>query len=225
MTERHTGPDELLRLALQETPPDERTRLAAHLTGCDRCAAEYAELELDVQRAVAAAPSIAPPAGFSGRVLDAMGIEELPARRPARRWAPVAAVAAALLVGLALGVGGAATFLRTEGPPQAAPSAGPVSTAAALRTASGETVGTVGFTQLAGTPHLLISIAAAPPDLTYDCIVIDAEGQRFDGGTWTLSADVGKTTASGSWVVEIASPPERVEMVTPSGYVWATAEF
>lgn len=223
MTE-HAGPDELLALALQDTGPDERARLADHLTGCDRCAAEYGELELDVQRALAATPSIAPPAGFSGKVLDAMGTGAPQARRRARTRLPLVA-AAAVLVGVALGVGGATTFLRPENPPLAAPPAATVSAAAALRTSDGDIVGTVGFSELAGRPHLLISIADAPPGLTYDCVVVDASGERFDGGTWTLAADEGESTASGSWVVEVASRPERVEMVTPSGYVWATAEF
>ncbi len=223
MTE-HAGPDELLALALQDTGPDERARLADHLAGCDRCAAEYGELELDVQRALAATPSIAPPAGFSGRLLDAMGTGTPQAPRRARTRLPLAD-AAAVLVGVALGVGGATTFLRPETPPLAAPPAATVSAAAALRTSDGDIVGTVGFNELAGRPHLLISIADAPPDLTYDCVVIDASGKRLDGGTWTLTADEGESTASGSWVVEVVSRPERVEMVTPSGYVWATAEF
>ena len=75
MTEGHADQDVLVALALQALDTAERARVIAHLDESGECRAEYAAVEGDVLRALAAAPSIAPPAGFSGRVLAAMGKE------------------------------------------------------------------------------------------------------------------------------------------------------
>ena len=104
MAEHPTG-DELVALALQAVGAPERQRLSEHLAACAHCRAEYAELEEGIQQTLAAAPSIAPPAGFSGRVLTAMGIAEplpvpaaaAPISRGRRWWTPLGAAAAALL--------------------------------------------------------------------------------------------------------------------------------
>ena len=91
MAEHPTG-DELVALALQAVGAPERERLSEHLAGCAACREEYAHLADAVHGTLAAAPSVAPPAGFSGRVLAAMGQPE-PARAagmggPERRSAP-----------------------------------------------------------------------------------------------------------------------------------------
>jgi hypothetical protein len=230
VTEPHVEHDDLIALALQEAEPEERARLSMHLAGCARCRGEYAGWEDAVQRTLAAAPSIAPPGGFSGRVLGAMGLSEpagTPAPRRSRwksRWNWMAVAAAALVIGLAVGIGG--TLAATTPPPPVASVPGAATSASALLNRSGEPVGTAGLTTLSGRGYLLISVTRARPGAAYECIVVGADGQRRSAGTWTLDAGYGATEASGSWVVE--APPgkvARIELTTRSGAIWARADF
>lgn len=226
MTDQHVDPDDLVALALQQVEPDERARLSEHLARCAPCREAYAGLEDAVQNTLAAAPSIAPPAGFSGRVLEAL---EAAGPNPAstglsNRWRWVAAAAAALVIGLALGIGGTLAVTGPHDP--AASTAGPVASTGALRTGTGETVGTAGTAMLSGRDYVLIAVTRARPGAAYECIVVGTDGQRHPAGNWTLKAEPGATEASGSWMVE-APPGEiaRVELIGPSGGVWAQAEF
>lgn len=229
MTEQHVHSDQLVSLALQQVEPDERARLSEHLEGCARCRDEYAGLEDAVQHTLAAAPSIAPPAGFSGRVLAAMAGTERPVvgsskANPRRRWPSLVAAAAALVCGLAVGVGGTLAVTTPPGPVGSAP--GTATSASALVTGSGETVGSAGTTVLSGQDYLVITVTRARPGAAYECIVVGSDGQRHSAGDWTLEASAGGTTASGSWLVQ-APPGEvaRVELMTRSGGVWAQADF
>jgi len=95
-------------VALGALPGDERARFLAHLAGCPACEALVAELSLAADSLLQLAPEIDPPAGFEGRVLDAI-TSAAPAPVPLRRrrvWLAVAAAAAAvaLLGGTALGL-------------------------------------------------------------------------------------------------------------------------
>lgn len=72
----HPDADELVELALGSLGAAEADRLAAHLVGCGECRAAYAAVEDGLQQALAAGPSIAPPPGFSGRVLAAMNLSD-----------------------------------------------------------------------------------------------------------------------------------------------------
>lgn len=226
MTEQHLEHDDLVALALQQVEPDERARLSDHVARCGRCREEYALLEDAVQSTLAAAPSIAPPAGFSGRVLEALqGVEPTAEpRRAADRWRWLAVAAAAFVVGLGLGIGGTMVLTETARTTAAAP--GRVASTTALRTGGGETVGTAGTAVLSGRDYLLIAVTRARPGAAYECIVVGADGQRRSAGSWTLDAPDGTTEAYGTWMVEAPKGEiERVELITPSGRVWARADF
>lgn len=241
------GDDALVALALDDVEPAERARLSDHLAGCPSCRAEYAVIEDAVQRAMVATPAIAPPPGFSGRVLAAMGtvvgatpapIPPAPAPTPltARRWWTPLVAAAALVVGLALGVGGtlaltpppapAAPGATAAPPATAAPAATAATAASALVTRAGEAVGTAGVTTLAGRSYLVVTITRARPGMAYECVLVGPDGRRSSGGTWTLDARSPGAEASGTWVVEVpAGGVEQVELVAPSGAVWSRAQF
>ncbi|MFT4108374.1 zf-HC2 domain-containing protein [Propionicimonas sp.] len=221
MTEWHPDPDQLVALALADVAPDVEQRLVAHLAGCPSCRDAYAEVSDGVQQALAATPALAPPAGFSGRVLTAMGNDQ-PALRP-RRGTPLLLVAA-VLIGLLAGIGGtlAATTWSTR-PPAAA---GRAPVAAALVTDAGDAVGSVGLATLSGRAYVVLNVTAGRPGVRYECILVNPDGTRTSGGAWALTDEYGTGTASGSWLVPLpGNPPAEVELVGPSGAVWARASF
>jgi hypothetical protein len=220
VTEWHPDPDQLVALALADVPPAEQERLVAHLAACPSCRDEYAGLSDGVQQALAATPAVAPPAGFSGRVLAAITAEVPPPVRPRPRTRVL--VAAAVVAGLLAGVGGtlAATTLLNR-PPAAAAHA-PVATS--LLTRNGEAVGSVGLAVLGGRSYLVLNVTRGNPGARYDCILVGRDGSRTSGGNWALSGEYG--SASGSWLVPLAGePPIRVELVAPSGVVWSSGNF
>lgn len=221
MTEPHPDSDELVALALADLDAAGQERLAAHLSACATCREEYAEVSDGVQQALAATPAIAPPAGFSGRVLAAMTTAPAARDRP-RRLA--LAVAAGVLAGLLLGIGGTVGVLAWLDRP-AAPASQP-SVATRLLTSAGEEVGSAGLATRAGRTSLLLNLTAGRPGASYECILIAADGSRRSGGSWTLSESYGSGTASGAWLVPIeGDPPAAVELVSPSGGVWARGVF
>lgn len=231
MTE-HPAHDDLVALALGSVEPAERERLGAHLAGCGACRVAYAELEDAVLHTLAASPTIAPPAGFSGRVLGLLAVEPVEtdagrARRDAgRARRDLLLAAAALAVGLALGIAGTLFVTdRTTAPPVASVP-GDVTSASALVTRSGDTVGSAGLAVLAGRDHLVITVTRARPGAAYECVVVGEDGRRRSAGTWTLDARYGGTDASGTWVVEVPEGGiEQVELIGRSGNVWAAAVF
>ncbi|HSO69591.1 MAG TPA: hypothetical protein VLQ67_08115 [Arachnia sp.] len=234
MAEWHPEYDDLVALALQAAEPAERTRLTAHVIACGTCRAEYSAIEDDVQHALAASPSIAPPAGFSGRVLAAMGIDDRPEaaatrtdRPDARTWRRrlVVTVAASIAVGLALGVAGTLALLQDPIPTVGSVPGG-ATAASALVTGAGATVGSVGVTDLAGSSYLVITVTSARPGMTYDCIIVGSDGARRSAGTWTLESYQHGGQAGGSWVVALPEGGlDRVELIAESGAVWSTATF
>ena len=52
----------------------QRDLLTGHLALCDPCRADYCAIADSVDHVLAAAPRVAPPAGFSRSVLAAMGM-------------------------------------------------------------------------------------------------------------------------------------------------------
>ncbi|WP_341359393.1 zf-HC2 domain-containing protein [Georgenia sp. M64] len=64
--------DELYALALGDVGQPERDAVTAHLAVCEGCRAEYTAIADAADHVLAAAPAVAPPAGFSSRVLAAM---------------------------------------------------------------------------------------------------------------------------------------------------------
>lgn len=223
MTEWHPDPDQLVALALSDASASEQELLVTHLAGCPACRSEYDELSAGVQQALAASPAIAPPAGFSGRVLAAMAATPSPAvsRWPSARLL----VAAAVVVGLLAGIGGTlAVTAWLDRPPTGTSGFQPDS--ARLLTAAGEEVGFVGIARREDRTFLLLTVTSGRPGASYECILVAPDGTRSSGGSWTLSAEYGTDVASGAWLVPLSGQqPTDVELVAPSGRVWARARF
>lgn len=210
--ERHLDDGELLDIALGAGDGSEAT----HLADCPDCHERYGRLDEGMRGLLVTAPSVDPPAGFSGKVLAA----RVP-RAPVRK-APVLAVAAAVVLGLAAGVGGTLLLTR-EGPSAAAPRADAVS---ALVTGEGDVVGTAALADLSGRPYVMLSISAGRPGASYDCVLVDAAGGRTDGGSWTLGDGYGTGGGAGVWMVPVeGDPPVGVELEVGPGRVWARADF
>lgn len=226
MSEWHPGSDELVGLALAEVGPAEQEQLAAHLAGCAACRADYADVSDGLAQALAAAPPVAPPAGFSGRVLAAMVAGRAPsaATDARRRRAPALLLAAAVLVGLLAGVGGTLATTAWIGRSPAAAHHVPV--AAQLLTAKGETVGSVGLASLSGHDYLVLNVTTGRPGASYECVLVGGDGVRTSGGSWALGDEYGTGVASGAWLVPLTgAPPAGVELVAPTGTVWSRARF
>ncbi|MFZ0529963.1 MAG: hypothetical protein WAL91_05445 [Propionicimonas sp.] len=226
MTERHPDPDQLTALALAELSLPQQDEITSHLVGCAACRSDYAEISDGLEQALAVTPSVAPPAGFSGRVLEAIGATAQP--RPAAirpRRAVWVAVAAAVLIGLLSGVGATLALTTAFGrPPASSVSHPPV--AAQLLTADGQAVGSAGLATLSGRQYLLLNITTGKPGASYECILVGPDGHRTSGGSWTLTDEYGSGTASGSWAVPVTGDlPARVELVAPSGAVWSAGTF
>lgn len=83
MPELHPSDERLVDLALNDVSGRDQDALSAHLAQCESCRLRYARIADSVDGVLAAAPSIAPPPGFTSSVLAALGID--PARpRPHR---------------------------------------------------------------------------------------------------------------------------------------------
>jgi len=221
VTDWHPEPDQLVALALTDLEPDEQARLVEHLATCPTCRDAYTELSDGLAQALAAAPAVAPPPGFSGRVLAAMA--PVAARVPASRGRLL--VAAAVLLGLLAGIGG--TLAVTGGfarPGNSASSHAPV--AVDLLTSTGQAVGSAGITTEGGKTFLLLNITSGKPGASYECLLVGQDGQRTSGGKWGLTSGYGSDRASGSWLVPLTGDsPVGVELVAPSGTVWAAGHF
>ncbi len=227
MSDWHPESDELVALALGDVTSVEQEQLTGHLATCAECRDEYAALSDGVSQVLTATPALAPPAGFSGRVLAAMAaadgptVTDIASVRPRRRTFVL--VAAAIVLGLALGVGGtlAATTLR-----QRAVATEHVPVAAQLLNAKGESVGSAGLATLDGRSYLLINVTTGRPGASYECILVGRNGARTSGGSWSLTDEYGTGVASGSWLVPVTGAhPASVELVSPSGNVWAKSGF
>lgn len=223
MTEWHPDSDQLVALALSEATAAEQELLVGHLAACPACRSDYDELSAGVQQALAATPAIAPPAGFSGRVLAAM--MPTPLATAGRRSPVRLLVAAAVVVGLLAGVGGTLAVTgwleRTSaGNPGFQPGT------ATLLTAAGEEIGFAGIARREDRSYLLLTVTAGRPGASYECVLVAADGTRTSGGTWTLSAGYGTDVASGAWLVPIdGRPPTGIELVSATGTVWARGSF
>lgn len=215
MSQQHPR-DTLLALALGQLDPEERDATLRHLGTCAECRAEYDELTAGVEAALAATPTVDPPAGFEARVVAAMtrdhppGWAETPGsggdrlRPRGRLWnglrsrwtVGLAGVAA----GLAIGVVGVDQW--TPGQPQTS-----VVTAApgSLRTDDGTVVGRVTSGFADDVPVLVISVRDGRVGMSYVCRVRLRDGRSLDVATWLMRSP------RATWVVD--APAGEVEQV------------
>lgn len=223
MSDLHPEADQLVALALAELEPGQTEQLVAHLAACPSCREEYTELSDGLQQALAAAPAVAPPPGFSGRVLAAMA--PAPAVNRIRQPRARLLVAAAVLLGLLAGIGGTLAVTGWLARPAVTATAhAPV--AVQLLTSGGDAVGSAGITMQGGRTFVLLNITTGKPGASYECFLVAADGQRTSGGKWILTNGYGSEQASGSWLIPVSGePPAAVEMVAPSGMVWSTGHF
>jgi len=235
MTDQHPDEDLLLGLALSDVDQQQRDELTGHLALCDPCRADYAAIADSVDHVLAAAPLVAPPAGFSRSVLTAMGMARDDGRTSvhddardqdamdllatahqrgrSRTRILVAAVAAvvAVLLGLA---GGVAVMSARPDPATQVAADGP-----ALLARDGSRVGTVLNTRYDGQPVLAVTLTAGRVGARYDCQLILADGSRQLAGSWVLRQPSGTT-----WLLDRpAAQVTGLELVTDSGKTWATA--
>ncbi|PFG39178.1 hypothetical protein ATJ97_1673 [Georgenia soli] len=236
----HPEPDEIVTLALGEVHEPGRSELARHLAACEPCREEYSAVVAGLEQVLAAAPTVAPPPGFEGRVLTAMGMAGAPAAAGARehprdagrsgvgpsrsgvRRRAVLVAAAAGVAGLAVGAGGA--FLVTQdaggpgtGPAAPPPSAGAPYTGADLVRADGAVVGRVSGSRFGGRDVLVVDVVGAPEGVRYECRGVMPDGTEVPLGAWTVGPE-----RSATWVVTDPGVT-AVRLVTGDGRAWADA--
>lgn len=137
-------------------------------------------------------------------------VEQSPRRRGVR-WLAAVAAAVVLLSGAA-----GAGYLWSSRSQVTAVAGTPIVTTTAERV-----VGAVLPSWYARERVLVVTLSDGRPGVTYNCQLVLADGTRTSAGTWALGTD-----RSGTWVVDApAQGAVRMEMVTESGKVWATAEL
>jgi hypothetical protein len=208
----HPSEDELLELSLGSLSSDAETTVLQHVNSCLPCRASYDEISRTLDATLPASPAVAPPVGFESRALARIGIRETLRTRASRRLPLL--IAAAAVVGVAVGAGAAAAILdRDSSPPSIE-----ASDAGALLKDDGSNVGNVLQSHYDGKDVLIMSIDNGPPGVHYTCRLRLADGSARSTGEWTVP-DAGKAV----WIVADPSGVDSVELVTDSGKVWASA--
>jgi hypothetical protein len=213
-------------LALDMLGGEERATALAHLETCAACRQDVALLTDAAEELLLLAPDIEPPHGFGDRVLARIEslTPELPVpttisvRRPRKT---VARRALALVAALAVVIGGVlivAERRETHHPP---------TRIADMRTAGGQTVGTVA---LVGDPG---SIVVSIPDWTG---LVKSYGATIDSAYW-LAVETNDGTRSlhrlprgdgHPWHVAVGTDPRTiaaVSVVDDKGSVWCSAQI
>ncbi len=124
-------------------------------------------------------------------------------------------VAAAAVLGVIAGAAGVGLMQAVNEPAELYETAG-----AALSTDEGEQVGTVAGSWFDGQQVYVVTVAGGDETKAYQCQLVLADGSRVLGGSWELPA--GRTA---TWIV--ARPDgdvQSMELVGPSGGVWASAQ-
>jgi len=218
VADRHPDADRLLDLALGDVHEPERGRLVQHLEACAGCRTEYHEIATTVDHTLAAAPRIEPPPGFDRTALAAMGLPEDSPRASRHRRLPdrrLLLAAAAVLVGLVLGAGGAWLVLQDRHPDTVTVA----ERAAPLTTGDGDRVGQVSRSWYDGQEVLVVDVTSGKAGMHYTCRLQLVDGGAVPAGDWVLESTQGAT-----WVVPTPeSEVVEVELVTDTGAVWSSA--
>ena len=210
--------DDLAELALGVLTGRERVLALSHVDSCPRCAEELEQLSRVADTVVQAAPDVEPPMGFEVRLLERMGVADVPRRRHRLRpsvWVPaVAAVAAVAAAALALGLG-----LSVSSPAPTVDAQHAKGTVSANLVENGETVGHV--VAFGGAhPWISMMLADSAANGTVQCIVVTDDGTTHHVGTFVAREGYG------AWIAPLHVKPEDVrsaEIESPSGTVIATA--
>jgi hypothetical protein len=207
--------DDLVALALDELDGPHRERVLRELGGCHECRQVYEELEAAVAEVLTAAPSVEPPAGFEARALAALGVS-------GRRPRTLALVAASCAVGLLLGATGTYLVAQRTSEPSERTEVATQDVDAVLRTAGGETVGTVTATYLGKRPVYVMTVRSAAVGMHYVCRIELRDGRTVDAADWVTRS------SSATWVVDRGpADPVELTLVTDNGAgpVWSRARL
>lgn len=219
----HPDTDDLISLALGHLDGGRAEELAAHLAHCAPCRRAYDGYAESIALMLPASPRTSPPPGFTARVLDRLdharyGGSGPRARVRARSWVRPLQVAAALVVGLALGAG------AVLGWPEDGPAPVPGTTSAwhaALLTAEDQNVGTVARSYTADGPVLVLEVTDGTAGTDLICRLVHADGTVEVVARWQLSDQ-----RPNSWVIDTEQQdPAQVQLLTDDGQVWATARL
>jgi hypothetical protein len=203
--EEHLGND-VVALVLGEIDGPRRAAMAAHVLRCPPCRTDFDEVAAAVGELLPGVPAVQPPLGFDERVLRRIGLRPPRARR---RWRWVVAAAAAfvaLVVPLAwwaFSAGGDSRDLATL-----------------HLTDGGAPTGTVSLSDVDGDPLMVVAIVGAPPDVSYFCRTVLADGTTVDSESWQ--------PGGGAWIVPLPADADVASVeIIPAGtdYVWSTASF
>lgn len=217
----HPDTDDLISLALGHLDGGRAEELAAHLAHCAPCRRAYDGYAESIALLLPASPRTSPPPGFTAQVLDRLDHARRGGSRPrmrvrARSWARPLQVAAALVIGLALGAG------AVLGWPAEDPAPVPRATSAwhaELLTAEDQNVGTVARSYTADGPVLVLEVTDGTAGTDLICRLVHADGTVEVVARWQLSDQ-----RPNSWVIDTEQQdPAQVQLLTDDGQVWATA--
>jgi hypothetical protein len=205
----HPGEDALVELALGvSTDP---AAVSGHLRDCADCRATYDDLSRDLEVALAAGPTIEPPAGFESRVLARLRAEAT--TPPGRRSRGVVLLAAAAMVGLVVGVLGLLGVQAVTDDP-------PPRDVVALQTDDGRVVGRVLSSWVDDEEVLVVLITDGPPGVRYICRLRLDDDTTAPAGEWVVPE-----SGTATWITPSDPHAASIELVTDSGKVWSTASL
>lgn len=201
--------------------PDGRLRdeLLAHAAACSACQSHLDELTLVTDRLLLLAPSMEPPPGFEGRVLDRLatargdGPDALWQRRRARQLRALAAVATLLVAVLAGGAFGRWSASHS-------PELNVVRSGEIVRS-DGSVAGRIRLVD-SPRPMALVTIdQPRPSTFEVTCDLVGPDWKSVSVGSWTFS-DV----EQGAWAVGIDASllnAVRMNVLDPNGSILASA--
>lgn len=198
----------LPELAMGVAPGDQRAAALAHLAGCESCREALAETAPVIDELMLLAPSHEPPAGFESRVLSAY-------ERPRRRWVPLVAAAAAIVVLAALAatlvtrsVGSEDRQLADQYRRTLAIADGSYLRAAELSAGAGHVFA------YQGKPSWVFMTVSDAPSGRYSAELVTLDGRTIEVG-WCRVRD-----GRGSWGTAIPVPVreiDRLDLRSPEG--------
>jgi anti-sigma-K factor RskA len=186
-----------------------------HLSTCERCREEVADLRVVAGALALGAPPVEPPAALRRRILDAARAERASVTPLRPRWAAPVAVLAAAAACVAIGLGGWDVSLHDQ---LANVRSGPL-----VRVALSGANGSV-FASPGGSGALVLTdLTAAPVGKTYEAWVIQgsaiAPAGLFRGGTVTTIVALTHAVPRGAVVAVTVEPAGGTEAPTHRPFI------